>query len=125
MLQACDSLESAEQASRRLLPEIERMSRELARRFDYNAEITAEITKMYFTTRVYENMTLPAGNYTALRITVGEGRGENWWCVMFPLLCVPAVSEQEAKTAINLPESVTESPRVKFAVFELLSGLFR
>ena len=50
----------------------------------------AELTEMYFTTRTYDNVTLPAGTYTALRITLGSGEGKNWWCVMYPPLCIPA-----------------------------------
>ena len=39
-------------------------------------------------------MTLPAGFYTALRITIGQGTGKNWWCVMFPPMCLPAAEEK-------------------------------
>lgn len=47
----------------------------------------------YFNTRKYETVTLPAGNYTALRVIIGNGSGKNWWCVMFPPLCIPAATE--------------------------------
>ena len=122
-LQECDSLESATATAQWLLPEIERQSRDFAGRSD----IIAEVTEMYFTTRVYDNQTLPAGRYTALRITIGEGEGENWWCVMFPLLCVPAVTQAEEETtpAINLPEIVDDTPKIKFALFEFFAGLFK
>ncbi|MCL2070750.1 MAG: stage II sporulation protein R [Oscillospiraceae bacterium] len=136
ILGECGTLESAKRTSESLLPEIEKLSREFAAENNYNTEITAEITEMYFTTRVYDNLTLPAGNYTALRITIGEGNGKNWWCVMFPLLCVPAVadnSEVETTDAINVRNASTEdgneaandAPKVKFAVFEFLSGFFK
>ncbi len=58
--------------------------------FDYNVEIT--VTEEYFTTRTYENVTLPAGNYMAVRVLIGESVGKNWWCVMFPPLCLPAAN---------------------------------
>ena len=45
---------------------------------------------MFFDTREYETVTLPAGCYDALRITIGEAEGHNWWCVMFPPMCLPA-----------------------------------
>ena len=52
----------------------------------------AELTEMYFTTRDYirngQAFSMPAGRYKALRITLGSGEGHNWWCVMFPDLCV-------------------------------------
>lgn len=54
--------------------------------------VICELTAMPFDTRVYDDLTVPAGNYTALRITIGEGKGKNWWCVMYPPLCVPCAS---------------------------------
>ncbi len=59
--------------------------------FDYTAQIY--LTEEYFTTRTYENFTLPAGEYLALKVVLGSGEGHNWWCVMFPPLCLPAASE--------------------------------
>lgn len=55
--------------------------------FDYDVEIT--VTDEFFTTRTYENVTLPAGRYKAVRVLIGESSGQNWWCVMFPPLCIP------------------------------------
>lgn len=62
--------------------------------YDYN--VTVEIGKDFFTTRTYDGrVTLPAGEYEAVRVIIGEGKGQNWWCVMFPPLCLPA-AEAEA-----------------------------
>ncbi len=60
----------------------------------YDYPVTAQITKMYFTTRTYESYTLPSGMYDALRITIGSGEGHNWWCVMYPSICI---SSEESK----------------------------
>lgn len=54
----------------------------------------AQIVNMYFNTREYEDFTMPAGCYDAVRITIGEGKGRNWWCVMFPSLCLPAAEDK-------------------------------
>lgn len=59
--------------------------------FGYKAQIT--LAEEYFTTRTYDEYTLPAGNYRALKVILGEGEGHNWWCVMFPPLCLPAAVE--------------------------------
>lgn len=48
---------------------------------------------------MYDTFQLPAGLYEALRVTIGEGAGHNWWCVVFPTLCVPASSEGFQETA--------------------------
>lgn len=59
--------------------------------FDYKTQIY--LAEEYFTTREYEGFTLPAGEYLALKVVLGDGGGHNWWCVMFPPLCLPAASE--------------------------------
>ncbi len=55
--------------------------------FGYKAE--AKIGKAYFETREYDDFTLPAGEYNSLIITLGSGEGKNWWCVIFPEVCLP------------------------------------
>ncbi len=54
----------------------------------YNYSVKAEVSHMYFTTRYYDKVTMPSGFYNALRITIGKGEGHNWWCVMYPSLCI-------------------------------------
>lgn len=58
--------------------------------FDYG--VTINLEREYYTTRTYENYTLPAGEYLSLKVVLGKGEGHNWWCVMFPPLCLPAAS---------------------------------
>ena len=55
-----------------------------------NSNVSVTVGKAWFGTREYEDFTLPAGEYDALRIVIGEGSGKNWWCVMFPAVCLPA-----------------------------------
>ncbi len=59
----------------------------------FNYPVTAQLTDCWFPTKEYEGFALPAGNYTALRVVIGEGKGQNWWCVAFPPLCLGAASE--------------------------------
>lgn len=58
--------------------------------FDYG--VTINLEREYYATRTYENYTLPAGEYLSLKVVLGKGEGHNWWCVMFPPLCLPAAS---------------------------------
>lgn len=60
----------------------------------YTYTVTAERCLMYFDTRVYQGFALPAGQYDAVRVTIGEGKGRNWWCVMFPPLCTGATQQE-------------------------------
>ena len=65
-----------------------------AKGYEYPVKVSLE--KCYFSTRTYGDITLPAGTYQALRVVIGEGAGHNWWCVMFPPLCVSPASDSEA-----------------------------
>lgn len=65
--------------------------------------VKAEIKKTRFDTRYYGKVTMPAGEYKALKITIGSGEGHNWWCVMYPSLCVGAASDYN-----SLKENISE-----------------
>lgn len=70
--------------------------------YTYSAEV--EITECYFPTREYGGVTLPAGYYNALRVVLGSGEGQNWWCVMFPPMCLPAAEKDETQLSDVLDE---------------------
>ncbi len=78
-----------------------------------NREETASVSlqKEEFPTRHYDTFSLPAGVYDSLRITIGQGQGQNWWCVIFPTLCLPATSEgfQDTAAGAGFSEDVTNS----------------
>lgn len=85
----------------RSLAKIEQIAAQVIKENGYDYSVKAEVVNMYFTTRQYDRYTLPAGYYDAIRITIGKAEGKNWWCVMFPQLCLPAVSEQESIDMFN------------------------
>ncbi len=58
----------------------------------YNQSASVSLTNEYFSTRVYDDFTLPAGNYNTIKIEIGEGRGHNWWCIVFPSVCLSSCS---------------------------------
>lgn len=85
-----------------------------------------------FPTREYETFSLPAGRYTALRVTIGEGRGHNWWCVVYPALCLSASAgelEAAAQAAglssgeIALITGEAEGYTLKFKALEWLEQI--
>ena len=67
----------------------------------YDYPVSACLQETWFPTKEYEDFALPAGQYQALRIVIGEGDGQNWWCVVFPPLCLGSVSETSAQTALD------------------------
>lgn len=96
-----ETLEEAEAIAAERLPDIIDIAEETLRRNGCTAKVTAELTDMHFDNRVYGDITMPAGNYRALRIAIGEAKGHNWWCVMYPPLCLPAACEAEEDVAEN------------------------
>ncbi|MDE6733465.1 MAG: stage II sporulation protein R [Oscillospiraceae bacterium] len=126
-LSDCGDLAAATERAVALLPEIERFANEFLAENGFSYGAKAELVEMYFTTREYERLILPAGQYTALRVTLGSGAGKNWWCVIFPQLCLPAASEHEIseqKNAGQVLEAFGKPQKItpKFAVYEWLLG---
>lgn len=86
----------------------------------YRAKV--EIDREYFNTRAYENVTFPAGCYESVVITLGSGSGKNWWCVMYPAICLPEVEEESLDTVLDDDEmTVIESDQydVRFKIVEI------
>ena len=122
---SCASKEEAEAAARENLDLICDEARKVLRKAGSGSEVRGEITNMYFTTRVYGDVTLPAGNYDALRLTIGSGRGHNWWCVMYPPICISA-SEAEISDVLDPRQTslvTDESVQYKFKIYELYENL--
>lgn len=82
------------------LPALQAVAEQTVAAEGYDYPVTAQICRMYFTTRQYDTLTLPAGIYDAVRLSIGAGEGQNWWCVMYPPLCVGAATDR--RQAITL-----------------------
>ena len=102
--------------------------------YQYNVNI--EIGNFYFPTKYYGNISLPAGNYDALKIEIGEAKGQNWWCSLFPPLCFVSISsgivdkEGEEYLKENLSEeefaiisSSSSEVEFKFKIIEMINEL--
>lgn len=86
--------------------------------FGYTAE--SELGNSYFETREYETFTLPAGNYRSLIVKLGNGEGKNWWCVVFPAVCLPAAAP-DAELSDSTTETgakIAENPKKYIARFK-------
>lgn len=91
-MEEADSYGDAAAAVSSLLGEIEEAARKTVQG---ECTIRAELGRETYPVRIYGNYTLPAGEYTSLRVILGEGEGKNWWCVLFPQLCTARASESE------------------------------
>ena len=123
-------LEEAEQALTQALPAIADAGARVVGEQGYSYPVTASLEHdVWFPTKEYTAFAFPAGEYTALRVTIGEGGGRNWWCVVFPPLCLGSVTETTAETAleggledreVSLITGEDEGYVVKFKAMELL-----
>ncbi len=96
--------------------------------------VDVTLGKEQYPVRYYEGFTLPAGEYTSLKVTIGEGAGHNWWCVLFPPLCTSACEEEARKDFIDagftseeyklIKNDSASKYKVRFKILEILSEVF-
>ena len=129
LFENCKNAEQSAAAAEENIDFIKATAEKVIAENNRNYQVECEVTKMYFTERVYNSVTMPAGEYSALRITIGEAQGKNWWCVMFPPLCVPVASGEiedysdvfsaEEMEMLNNPEKY----EYRFYILELIGKL--
>lgn len=111
------------------LPEIEAAAQRTVTQQGYDYPVRAEVCEMYFATRQYEHATLPAGMYNAVRVTIGDGKGQNWWCVMFPPMCTGAAVDRPLADVLSGTQQsmVTDGERyiIRFKIVEWIESFFQ
>ncbi len=100
----CSSLDDVISVSKNNLNYFKSIAQKCVNENGYNYDVNVCIDKEYFNTRKYNKITLPSGIYNALKIEIGSAKGHNWWCVMFPAICLPAVSDNEINKILNEDE---------------------
>lgn len=122
LLSECKTKEEAEAVAENLTEDIRRDCEGWIKEYGYGYSATVEVGTEWYGTREYESFTLPSGYYTSVRVVLGEGEGQNWWCVMFPPMCLdiatessPSYTESE-DSMIRLGEY-----SVKFKILEAVS----
>ena len=124
----CTTVSEACERVEENLDGIENTAEECARKNGYAGKVKAYLTKEEYPRRVYGDAVMPAGEYTSLRIVIGEGEGHNWWCVLFPTLCTGfSYSEEYIQTGFTPEEyrMITGGDRfkVKLRILEVIEGL--
>lgn len=123
-----DGSVNIENAVEKLTPELktlERAAEKTVKERGYAYDVSVTLSEEFFATRTYENVTLPAGKYLAVRVVIDKGEGQNWWCVMFPSLCLPAaVVKTEIDDVLNEKEVqlVSRNPKYepRFKIVEII-----
>lgn len=125
------NVENAVEKIEPALPELEKSAKAFVNQAGFDYDVKISLSNEYFTTKTYETVTLPAGKYLALRVVIGSGEGHNWWCVMFPPMCVPAADKKDeienvfSEKEIKLVESKPKyEPRFKVVeIYEQLKEI--
>jgi len=128
---ALSSAADAKQAILTDLPALEAAANAELQRQGSGDTARVSFRRELFPTRDYDTFSLPSGVYQSLRVTIGKGEGHNWWCVIFPSLCVPATADGFADAAaagftdaeISLMTRANGAYVVKFRSLELLQAL--
>ena len=132
----CSSKEEAINLVTAHQEEFKQIALETIKNEGYSYNVTIEIGNFEFPTKQYGDISLPAGYYDALRVEIGEAKGKNWWCVMFPSLCfvdissgiVPEESKEELKNVLSdeeyslISNSSNYDIKLKFKLLELFSN---
>ena len=93
----------------------------------YDYPVAIELGKEEYPTKNYESCSFPAGEYTSLRILIGEAAGQNWWCVLFPPLCLSAATDADAFASVGITDNqyqiITDSESTKYKIrFKILES---
>ena len=117
MKQEFTDLEDAEQATqlaREAIPLIQAVAEAKIKDLGYDYPVQVKVGEYDFPTKSYGNLVFPPGRYQAVRVIIGEGQGKNWWCVLFPPLCL--VSSGDEGLSLNRPQNA----QITFKCLELL-----
>ena len=128
-LEGCTTQEEAVQSLTLHLSDLEAVAAETIVAEGYNYPVTVLLGEEEYPTRTYESCAFPAGTYVSLRVCIGEAEGQNWWCCLFPPLCLSAATaksdNEDAFIQVGLTKDqygiITETEKTKYKVrFKIL-----
>lgn len=121
-----EEAESSTQAREILAAELDNI-REAAQTVSEGRGVTVTLTRENYPTKSYEGFTLPAGEYESLRVILGEGQGHNWWCIVFPPVCLSAAQADTVEQQLGEEDfrliSKEEGYELRFKALELWGEL--
>ena len=118
-------IDSAKAFLQENLDELQKVANDVLREAGNKCKAVVTLAKSAFPQRDYETFSLPAGVYESLRVTIGNGEGQNWWCVVFPSLCVSATTDGFEDTAVSagfsdrVAGTLTGKPQYRIRFFVL------
>ncbi|WP_240689196.1 stage II sporulation protein R [Ammoniphilus sp. YIM 78166] len=119
------TLEEAREQMQEELPQLKQIVDRTIAELGFTYDSHVEIGKVPFPTKMYGTYVYPAGEYEALRITVGHGQGQNWWCVLFPPLCFVDIDTGDAVKQDEATDEEGPKIKVKFFLVEVFQQLYQ
>ena len=89
----CNNLEESIEIAQSNTELIKASAQEVIKKYNKNYDVKVYVDNEFFDVREYKDFTLPSGNYNTVKVVIGEGKGKNWWCVMYPAVCISACSD--------------------------------
>lgn len=135
LLQNVDSKEEAEAVLRANLKELEAVAVSTLRQAGAENGVTVTLTKEDYPTKQYESLAFPAGEYLSLRVMIGEAKGQNWWCVLFPPLCLSGATKQDTEAVCLsaglsgeqyrvIADTDSTTYKMRFKILEVAEAIF-
>ncbi len=138
-VEGCKTQSEAIEAISTVIPDIESAARSTVTENGYSYAVKVELGEEYYPTKNYESCAFPEGEYVSLRVLIGESAGQNWWCCLFPPLCLSSASaddkssNEEAFISVGLTsdqyklvtESNTPKYKARFKILETVSSWFK
>lgn len=131
----CEDRQSAIETARVYQPQLQQKAEQLLRQEGSDASVTVEIGEAFFPTKQYGSLSFPAGIYQAVSVRIGEAEGKNFWCVLYPALCIaPAVAKEAAademaavlgKERVDFLQKTDFSYKMRFALAEWWGKMMR
>ena len=119
-------VEQAKDYVTQMLPKIEQAANLVLAEAGFGHTVQVSLTEWEFPEREYDTFSLPSGVYNALRVVIGEGEGRNWWCVVFPELCMGATSEEFREMSDfsdSLNDTLTGEYEIRFWLLDKLGQI--
>ena len=121
----CDNLEESIKIAQSNKELIKASAQEVIKKYNKNYDVKVYVDNEFFDVREYKDFTLPSGNYNTVKIVIGEGKGKNWWCVMYPAVCISACSDDFDKALTKEEKKLITSKKYipKFKILEIINKI--
>lgn len=121
----CDNLEESIEIAQSNTELIKASAQEVIKKYNKKYDVKVYVDNEFFDVREYKDFTLPSGNYNTVKIVIGEGKGKNWWCVMYPAVCISACSDDFDKALTKEEKKLITSKKYipKFKILEIINKI--